>query len=93
MNLDGLAAIALGIFLVVVAYKGKSQSLVQLASRDISFVKWLIAVAVLLYIRQQVDSKGPIDLLILAAFTGLGLQAFPQISKTGSTFWSSLKGN
>lgn len=92
MNLDGVAALALGLFLLVVAYQGKSKDLVTLAGRDVGFVKWMIAVAILLYIRQNVEAKGPVDLLILAAFTGLALEAWPQISKNASGFWSSLKG-
>lgn len=92
MNLDGVAALALGIFLLVVAYKGKSKDLVTLAGRDVGFIKWMIAVGILLYIRQNVEAKGPIDLLILGAFIGLGLEAFPQISQNASGFWNSLKG-
>jgi hypothetical protein len=92
MNTDGLGALALGIFLIVIAYQGNSAKLVDLAKRDVGFVKWLIAVAILLYIRQNVEAKGPIDLLILAAFTGLALEAWPNLSKNAASFWSSLKG-
>jgi hypothetical protein len=89
-SLDVVSGIALGVFLLTVVVKGNSPKLVELALRDKGFVKWAIAIGILFYLRDIPEMKGPVTLLIAAAFIGLFLLTGSQIAAQASTFWESL---
>lgn len=89
-SLDTLAGVAIGCFLLAVAVRGNSSALIETAKHDRAFLKWAIAVGILMYLYGIPEIKGPIALLIFAAFLGLGLTAGDKIATNGKKFWQSL---
>lgn len=87
--IDTLAGVAVGAFLLAVAVNGNSPELIELAKRDKAFLKWAIALGILMYLYSIPEIKGPVSLLIFAAFIGLGLTAGSNIAEQGKKFWSS----
>lgn len=88
--LDTMSGIAVGGFLLMVAVKGNSSALVAQAEADKSFLKWGAAVAILYYLRGIPDITGIMDMLIVAAFIGLAIEAGPNIKQNAQSFWQSL---
>lgn len=88
--LDTLAGVALGGYLLTVAIRGNAKQMIDLAQRDKAFLQWAIALGILVYLYRMPELKGPISLLIAAAFIGLGLMAGDNIVKQGKEFWNSL---
>lgn len=92
-SLDTLAGISFGGFLLMVAVKGNTPAMFELAKRDKSFLQWAIAVGILMYLYKVPELKGIVSMLILLAFVGLGLIAGDNIIKSGRSFWNSLGSN
>lgn len=88
--MDVMAGLVVGIFFVTVAAKGNSQQALQLAIKDKAFLKWAIAVGLLNYLRGIPNLRGPVTLLITAAFIGLFLLSGSSISAEAKKFWASL---
>lgn len=91
--MDTLAGVSFGFYLLMVVIKGNSKAMVELAYRDRGFLQWAIALGILWYLYGIPELKGPVSMLILAAFIGLGLIAGDNIIKQGSAFFNSLGGN
>jgi len=92
-NTDAVAGIFFGLFLVATVMHGNSGVLVKYAKRDVAFVKWAIAIALLILIRNNSgNDRSLVNLLIIGAFVALGLNAGPSIAKNASAFWQSLGG-
>jgi hypothetical protein len=88
--LDTLAGLILGAFLLAVAVQGNSGKMLDLAKRDKAFLKWAIAVGILMYLYSIPELKDSAGLLIAAAFIGLGIGVGPQIGQQATEFWKSL---
>lgn len=91
-SLDIISGLAVGAFLLAVVVKGNSDALVKQAIADKAFLKWAIAIGILFYLRDVPDLKGPVSLLITAAFIGLFLIAGDKIIPQAKTFWQSIGG-
>jgi len=93
MNSDfnALAGILIGAFLIKVSTAGKSKEMMTLAVRDKAFLKWFIAIVILMYIRSfpQLHKIG--SELIGAAFLGFLLLNITTIKTELSKVWSNLK--
>lgn len=89
---DTLAGVALGVYLVLVAYNGNTKNMIDLAKRDRAFLQWAIALAILWYLYGIPELRGVVSMLILTSFVGLGLIAGGNIAQQAKIFWSSLKG-
>lgn len=94
MNImDTLAGVSMGLYLLIVVVKGNTKDMLALASRDRGFLQWAIALGILWYLYSIPELRGPVSMLILAAFIGLGLMAGPNIIEQTKLFWSQLGGN
>lgn len=91
--MDTLAGISFGFYLLMVAVKGNTKAMLELANRDKGFLQWAIALGILWYLYDIPELRGVVSMLILAAFIGLGLIAGDNIIKQGSAFFNSLGGN
>lgn len=89
-TLDILSGAALGAYLISVAAHGNSSALLAEATQDKAFLKWAIAVAILYWLYSVPALKGPVSLLIAAAFIGLAFTSGTAISAQASSFWQSL---
>jgi len=91
-NLDLLASVGVGTFLIVAVARGRenTEKMISLAKRDASFIKWAIALAVLIYLRQNKTFGELGNMLIFAAFLGIGLNAGSKISAGISQLWKKL---
>ena len=87
--LDTIAGLAVGAFLLAVAVQGNSKKFVETIKRDKAFLQWAVAIGILFYLYTIPELKGPIGMLIIAAFIGLGLVAGPKIFSEGGRFWQS----
>jgi hypothetical protein len=91
-SLDVISGIAVGAFLLTVVVKGNSNALVEQAIADKAFLKWAVAIGILFYLRGVNDLRGPVTLLISAAFIGLFLIAGDKIIPQAKSFWQSIGG-
>jgi hypothetical protein len=91
-SIDVISGIAVGTFLLTVVVKGNSKALVEQAIADKAFIKWAVAVGILFYLRDVSGLKGPVTLLITAAFIGLFLIAGDKIIPQAKSFWTALGG-
>jgi hypothetical protein len=89
-TLDIISGLAVGTYILVVAVRGNSEQLIQLAEADKAFLKWGIAVGILVYLRSIPDLHESVSLLIAATFIGLFMMAGPSIVQGAQTFWASL---
>lgn len=89
-TLDVLSGAALGAYLIAVAVHGNSSTLLAYATQDKAFLKWALAVAILYWLYGMPELKGPVSLLIAAAFIGLAFTSGANIGAQAKTFWASL---
>jgi hypothetical protein len=92
MMLDTIAGIAMGLFLLTVASRGKTGNMVDLAKRDRAFLQWAVAVGILVYLHGVPELAGPVRWLIVLSFIGLALTKSDEIKKNAGSFWQSLGG-
>lgn len=90
---DAIAGIVLGIFLIAVVVQRNTKYLLSTAKRDTEFLKWGLAVVLLVFIRDNVDQgKGVVTFLIAATFLALFLNSGKDVAKNAQAFWISLQG-
>lgn len=89
-TLDVLSGAALGAYLIAVAAHGNSSTLLTYAANDKAFLKWAIAVGILYWLYSMPALKGPVSLLIAAAFIGLAFTSGTAITAQAKSFWTSL---
>lgn len=87
---DTLAGLMVGAYLLGVAINGNTAALIKLAERDKAFLRWGIALAILLYLRNLPDLQGPITLIIAMALIGLALLSGPRIAEQAGEFWKMI---
>ena len=88
--LDTIAGVAVGAYLVAVAVNGNSAALIDQAKKDKAFLKWGVAVGIAAYAYSIPEAKGPVTLIIFAAFLGLFLNNGAKIVNSASQFWDAL---
>ena len=88
--LDTIAGISFGGYLIAVAVNGNTAQLIETAKRDKGFLKWAIAVAILIYIYRLPGMAKPFTSIIFITFLGLFLQNGTKITEQGEKFWHLL---
>lgn len=91
--LDTIAGVALGGYFIAVAVNGNSAALIDQAKKSSAFLKWGIAVGIMVYLYDIPEMRGPMALIIVIAFLGLFIQHGTKISESASSFWDSLSGS
>lgn len=91
-TLDTLAGVVVGGYLITVAVNGNSKELISQAKKDRGFLKWAVAVGILIYAYKMPGMSEPITLMIVIAFLGLFLQNGNKIVNGASSFWVSMNG-
>jgi hypothetical protein len=89
-GIDALAGLFIGIFLVAVASKGKSRDMVKLAEQDKSFLKFAIAIAILVWLLSVQTIHPMIALLIFGALLGLFYNKGDTITTNVKALWAKL---
>lgn len=88
--LDTIAGVAVGGFLIAVAVNGNSQALIDQANKDRGFLKWAVAVGILVYAYKLPGMAEPVTLIIGIAFLALFLQNGSKITTEARRFWNTL---
>jgi len=88
--MNTLATFLIGVYLLVVTVRGNSKELISLAVRDKGFLKWGVAVLILLYLRSIKILGKDFNLLIIMAFIGLFINNGDKISEGFKKIWSNL---
>jgi hypothetical protein len=91
--LDTIAGVGAGCYLLAVAVNGNSKALIETAKRDKGFIKWAIAVAILLYAMRYKQMAEPVAMIIATAFLGLFLKNGTKIAEQANSFWRTLDSN
>lgn len=89
-TLDLIASLVIGAYLIGVVVKGNTQKLLSLAKRDKAFLKWAIALAILWYLYNVPELKGPVGLLIFAALLAFFMGNLTAIQGGVSVLWNNL---
>lgn len=90
--LDSIAGVAMGIFLLTVASKGKTGAMIDLVKRDRAFLQWAVALGILLYLHGIPELAGPVKWLIVLALIGLFLSKSDTIKENLTLFWQQIGG-
>lgn len=90
--LDTIAGVAVGGYLIAVAVNGNGEAFISQAKKDRAFLKWAVAVAILVYAYKAPGMAEPITLIIGIAFLALFLKNGEKISTEAVKFWNSLNG-
>jgi hypothetical protein len=57
MNFSALALVIIGVYLLIADGKGHGQEIIDALSKETDFVKWLLALVILLWIRQSAPAE------------------------------------
>jgi hypothetical protein len=88
--LDLIAGFLFGIYMLAVAWHGNAKTLLSYAERDVRFLLWIVAIAVL-YKLYRVPGLAPIaGALIAMVFIELAINKTPIIMQNAQSIWASI---
>ncbi len=89
-GLNTIGSLIAGGFILTVVVNGNTKKMIELAKRDKAFLKWFIAVLILLYFQKSKILGKDFTLIITMAFIGLFVSQGKKISDGFEKFWSYL---
>ena len=90
MENSAIASLIIGAFVVKVATAGNAKRMSELAVEEKGFVKWFLALAVLMYIKNVPALSKIGGELVFMALLGFTITALPNLQSEIKTFWSNL---
>jgi hypothetical protein len=88
--MNSLSALALGAYLLTVAFQGNASKLLDALISDKPFLKWFFALLILFYMRKSKLLGKDFSLLISMAFIGLFITSGDKITAGFKNVWSYL---
>ena len=89
-QIDAMAGLLVGAFLLAIALKGKSHDMIALAEQDKSFLKFAFAIAILVWLLSVQSLHPMVAMLIFAALVGLMINKGDSIVSNTKALWAKL---